>query len=200
MFEWIRRRQAKAPQTPPHLPSASIQPSIHAFWIQVQGSELGQGDYLPRCLVPKFHPDFGSSEGLETVQVAEANLIVMTQSCDLENRKVDFVALCPISEISLFEQFNPQFAKKKSSWEEVRKGRHEGLHLLASPTNPQDNRKALVVDFRQIFSLPFAYLSRHAGKMGIRHRLQPPFLEHFSQAFARFFMRVGLPSAVPPFK
>jgi hypothetical protein len=36
------------------------------------------------------------------------------------------------------------------------------------------------------------------GRLG--WRLQSPYLEHFSQAFARFFMRVGLPSAVPPFK
>jgi hypothetical protein len=26
-----------------------------------------------------------------------------------------------------------------------------------------------------------------------------PYLEHFSQAFARFFMRVGLPSTIPGF-
>jgi hypothetical protein len=38
-----------------------------------------------------------------------------------------------------------------------------------------------------------------AAALGNRWRLQSPFLEHFSQAFARFFMRVGLPSAVPPF-
>jgi len=29
--------------------------------------------------------------------------------------------------------------------------------------------------------------------------LRSPYLEHFSQAFARFFMRVGLPTAIPPF-
>jgi hypothetical protein len=58
----------------------------------------------------------------------------------------------------------------------------------------------LVVDFRQIISLPFAYLSRHAEQLGPRWRLQSPYLEHFSQAFARFFMRVGLPSALPPFR
>ncbi|MEZ2279409.1 MAG: hypothetical protein ACBR12_21120, partial [Microcoleus sp.] len=32
-----------------------------------------------------------------------------------------------------------------------------------------------------------------------RWRLKSPYLEHFSQAFARLFMRVGLPSAIPPF-
>jgi hypothetical protein len=34
----------------------------------------------------------------------------------------------------------------------------------------------------------------------VRWRLQSPFREHFSQAFARFFMRVGLPAAIPAFK
>jgi hypothetical protein len=58
----------------------------------------------------------------------------------------------------------------------------------------------LIVDFRQIFSLPFEYLTTRAEELGDRWRLDSPFLEHFSQAFARFFMRVGLPSAIPPFK
>jgi hypothetical protein len=29
--------------------------------------------------------------------------------------------------------------------------------------------------------------------------LLPPYREHLSQAFARFFMRVGLPVDIPPF-
>jgi len=55
-----------------------------------------------------------------------------------------------------------------------------------------------VVNFREIVNLPVVYLRQHATGLGDRYRLQSPFLEHFSQAFARFFMRVGLPSAVPP--
>lgn len=98
-----------------------------------------------------------------------------------------------------FQQVNPDFARR-GRWNEVRKGRVEGLHLLASPNDPSNNQDALVVDFRQIYSLPFAYLIRHADKIGSRWRLQSPFLEHFSQTFARFFMRVGLPSSIPEFK
>lgn len=55
------------------------------------------------------------------------------------------------------------------------------------------------MNFREIYSLPIEYLERHSLNLDDRWRLQSPFLEHFSQAFARFFMRVGLPSAVPPF-
>lgn len=79
------------------------------------------------------------------------------------------------------------------------KGRTEGLHLLASPENPENNREALVVDLRQIYTLPYEYLLKHATDLGSRWRLKSPYLEHFSQAFARLFMRVGLPSSIPPF-
>lgn len=58
--------------------------------------------------------------------------------------------------------------------------RSSTLHLLASPTNPADARSALVVDFRAIYSLPVAYLNRHAVQVGDRWRLRSPFLEHFS--------------------
>ncbi len=106
---------------------------------------------------------------------------------------------CVIYTISEFERVNPRFARK-GMWNEVLKGRIEGLHLLASPAEPHNNREALVVDFREIYSLPYEYLVRRAVESGPRWRLRSPFLEHFSQAFARFFMRVGLPSTIPEFK
>ena len=169
------------------------------FWIHHRGEDLAQGDYLPNCLIPLFGSDFGKDNESEIVPVKRSSLIIVTQSCDLANAKVPFAALCPIFSLEIFESVNPRF-KSKGEWEQVRKGRREGLHLLASPDNPQVNRAALVVDFRQIYSLPITYLSNHVSNLGDRWRLQPPFLEHFSQAFARFFMRVGLPSSIPPFK
>lgn len=166
------------------------------FWKSVSESQLMQGDLLPDCLVPIIPTDFSSSSQSIGLTVHSADLVIITQSCDLMNAKSGLVALCPIHPIKLFESINPAFAKK-GAWEEVRKGRREGLHLLASPTNPSSGRDALVVDFREIYSLPFEYLVQHATTLGSRWRLDSPFLEHFSQAFARFFMRVGLPSSVP---
>jgi len=169
------------------------------FWIAHQGPDLAQGDLLPDCLVPTFDPQFGESGDAETVPFERGDLIVVTQSCDLANAKTRFVALCPIFTLERFEAFNSNF-KTKGVWEEVRKGRREGLHMLAGTDEPENNRRALIVDFRQIYSLPFEYLSSRAAEIETRWRLQSPFVEHFSQAFARFFMRVGLPSAIPPFK
>lgn len=170
------------------------------FWSQVTGPTLAQGDLLERCAIPIFGADFGAGEGtIESISVGEAALIVITQSCDLENGKIDLVAMCPTYTLAEFEEQNPKF-KPKGRWEDVRKGRVEGLHLLGSPSDPDDNKRALVVDFGQIFSLPPSYLAKKAEASGARWRLDSPFLEHFSQAFARHFMRVGLPSQIPPFK
>ena len=166
-----------------------------SWWVPASGG-LAQGELLPGCLVPVVSERFG----LETqdIDVADADLIVITQSCDLANLKATAVSLCRYYSLTEFETINPSYAKK-GVWEEVRRGRREGLYMLASPTAPADNRAALVVDFRQIFSLPYACLANHAAARGDRWRLLPPYLEHFSQAFARFFMRVGLPAAVPAF-
>jgi hypothetical protein len=170
------------------------------FWLKVTGSDLGQGDYLTNCYIPQFNPDFGAVQGgEEEVMVAKADLIIVTQSCDLANKNIQFVALCPIHQLIFFEEVNPKF-KKKGEWEQVRKGRHEGLHLLASPIHPENSYDARVVDFRQIHSLPYTYLAQHADRVAPRWRLASPYLEHFSQAFARFFMRVGLPSSIPAFR
>jgi hypothetical protein len=171
--------------------------SVEPFWLVVQGGSLAQGDYLPGCLVPVFGPEV-AAEGTYQMTADEYDLVVVTQSCDLEQRKVRLVAACPIYPLARFEAVNPAFTRK-GRWNEVLKGRMEGLHLLASPTNPADNREALVVDFREIYSVPVDYMVARATQLGPRWRLRSPYLEHFSQALARFFMRVGLPSTIPPF-
>ena len=50
-----------------------------------------------------------------------------------------------------------------------------------------------VVDFHQLFVLPKSLVLNIASANGARLRLTSPYKEHLSQAFARYFMRVGLP-------
>lgn len=57
----------------------------------------------------------------------------------------------------------------------------------------------LIAHFREMFALPFNYLQSHAADVGPRLRLESPYLEHFAQSFARFFMRVGLPLDIPKY-
>lgn len=179
---------------------------MEPFWTAVHEASLRQGDWLPGCWIPTFPDDFATNtESTRVIPADQADLIVITQTCDLEHAKTTLIALCPVWSIPDFEQAQAVQGRGKSTkgwqdfWNNVRKGRSPTLHLLASPTTPAEARAALLVDFRAIYSLPSGYLTRHAGRLGDRWRLRSPYLEHFSQAFARSFMRVGLPSSVPEF-
>jgi hypothetical protein len=173
---------------------------MQPWWHSTHGDALAQGDLLPDCALPVFQISSSRfDDEIAEVDVFTQRLIVVTQSCDLENNKVDFVALCPIHTLSEFAVTNPHYGNTRN-WESVRRGQVHGLHLIASPEFPDDNIKAYVVDFGHIVSLPMLYLQSHAARLGERWRLGSPYLEHFSQAFARFFMRVGLPSGVASFK
>lgn len=170
---------------------------IAPWWEDIHDDSLAQGDRLPDCVVPIFvNPTATETVDVPTLRV---NLIVVTQTCDLVNGKAEMVACCSLHTLPEFEQAHPIF-KTKGRWEDVRKGREPSLHLLASPDAPNIARDALVVDFGNIVSLPIGYLTQHAPSLGPRKRLMSPYLEHFSQGLARFFMRVGLPSTIPPFK
>ena len=57
-----------------------------------------------------------------------------------------------------------------------------------------------LVDFHHLFSLPKTSATRVALEAGQRLRLLPPYREHLAQAFARYIMRVGLPSTLTAFE
>ena len=160
---------------------------------------IDQGDIIDGCPIPYIDTYDLDHPSQMVVAGSPMRVIVLTQTCDLANEKIQLAALCPIADLATWEQLNPDYAKR-GFWESVRQGRREGLHMLSSFGNAGEGRNALVADFRQIFSLPLAYLRKHATGLGSRWRLQSPYREHFSQAFARFFMRVGLPTAIPAFK
>src|SRR5438046_1186060 len=149
-----------------------------SFWTACQGEDLEQGDYLPECWVPIVAGDFDPAAREPEISVSKGNLIIVTQSCDLANDKIAFAALCPIAALETWEELNGDYAKR-GFWESVRQGRREGLPCWLPFADANDNQNALVVDFRQIFSLPVAYLRKHAARLEARWRLQPPFREHF---------------------
>jgi len=69
--------------------------TVEPFWTEINETSLRQGDHLPQCLVPVFGPALTTGNSQE-LTVDEYDLIVLTQSCDLEQNKVRLVAACPI--------------------------------------------------------------------------------------------------------
>lgn len=161
--------------------------------------DLQQGDLIPNCpiLIPPSH----IGDGVDTkIELKEIDSVILSQSCDLVNDKIEIVLVCPFYSLTIFLNNLPadqQGSKvKRKAIENLRKGYLAGYHLL----NNQDDIEGLadyqVVDFRNVYGIQFKRLLQISHEMTTRIRLLPPYREHLSQSFARYFMRVGLPQDI----
>ncbi|MEK7724595.1 MAG: hypothetical protein AAB336_09630 [Acidobacteriota bacterium] len=153
---------------------------------------LEQGDLLPNCpviyLPNNLKPILEAKESDEieiTPEIKTVDLIIMTQSCDLENNKVEEVLLC-----GYFPFSEDEYKRNKDN---IKKERMPALHLIEKCDGKRINFEKQVIDFRAIYTLPKNFVIAYAKTLGFRARLLSPYKEHLSQAFARYFMRVGLP-------
>lgn len=168
----------------------------------VDGDDLEQGDILEDF--PVFSPPVGLT--LNSLEEQDArftwsphNVIIMSQSCDLVNgrEKITEVVFCAVWNRS---ELTEGHLSTDKGMEDARRGQLPAHHVLNECELPRANREVRVVDFRYVYTLPVDFSREFASKTVNRIRLLPPYREHLSQAFARFFMRVGLPSDIPPFK
>ncbi len=168
-------------------------------WYQVVREEIVlQGDLLMGC--PIIEPLSKNIESGEIdAEVVKYNVIVMSQSCDLVSKKIDLVLLCPFYSLSKAEE-KYHFLSEEGGKETLRRGNSPGYHLLNKCEITNFNHNYLIVDFRSTFSLPLGIVLDFVKTKEDRLRLDSPYREHLSQAFARFFMRVGLPIDIPPFE
>jgi len=156
---------------------------------------LEQGDIVENCqiIIPgaeHYRDIINETKSSKEVPVETINGIVLSQSCDIRHVKVDSIILCPIWALASCGAFNnPKDTRPR---EELRQGKYYAYHLLnklETSTLPSD---FYLVDFHFIYSVSKVFLMETLkGKM--RKRLLPPYREHLSQSFARYFMRVGLP-------
>ena len=172
--------------------------SVYPWYCILTGDDpLQQGDFIPSCPIIIPTVDLNSKE-IETT-VREYNVVVMSQSCDLIQGKVELVLVCPLWTLKEIEEENEFY--KSTRWKNMlRRGYIPGYHLLNKCDLEEFERDFVVVDFKNVYSVPFEYLTELYQSNGKRLSLMSPYKEHLSQAFARFFMRVGLPIDIPEFK
>jgi len=168
-------------------------------WYEIVGGDepVLQGDFLAGC--PVISPTHTAAGETVATEVCEYDVVVMSQSCDLVERKVDLVLVCPYWSLGDFGTREAYFQGRQGR-EQLRRGNVTGYHLLNRQELEQFQSDYLVVDFRNVYGVPFSFLTDLARQKGRRVRLLPPYREHLSQAFARFFMRVGLPVDIPAFR
>jgi hypothetical protein len=158
------------------------------------GGKLLQGDLLAGCPILRPSPDIPfplPEDGNLPATVENQNVVVLTQSCDLEQNKVDGVVCCIHFDLEQAKEQNPLLSKKQTL-EEIKKGRHARYTLLAA-RDAEPKLSLRIVDLGDIFVLPKAYLEKVAAAQNPRLRLRVPYREHLSQAVGRFYMRVALP-------
>jgi hypothetical protein len=173
---------------------------------------LTQGDLVFECPVPiwdssKFEVDKDVTKDvlLAARKVVKADVVVMSQACDLEHGKVQDVILCQHISLSDYKIEWERIRKASGvgigakAWESECKRLNDGLvwHKALLNSDPNIGLEHRVVDFYNVYTLPKPFLEKliiNADKK--RPRLLPPYREHLSQGFARFFMRVGLPTPV----
>jgi hypothetical protein len=186
-------------------------------WYESIGSDerLMQGDIVFDCPLvtwssdPIRIADAGSElEALAQSRVAfQADVIVMTQACDLEQEKVRNIVACPHLALSDYktnwEAFlqqrnqNPTARAWRTHCSDIKDGYAWNLSILNRSSGARLEFEHRIVDFHEVFTLPREFLeSLLAARGRARPRLLSPYREHLSQAFARYFMRVGLPVPV----
>jgi hypothetical protein len=187
------------------------------------GTRLTQGDFILDCPLITWAEEVEgqaapavSTEAARAVPESEVlkrrseiiaeDVIVMTQACDLEYDKVSQVVLCPHYALSFFrdQAWKPDQEQRKQktnseAWQKYYKAMANGhlwnLCVLNSTAIEGHESEHRVVDFHVIYTVPRDFLEALLEQRGKpRLRLLPPYREHLSQAFARFFMRVGLPA------
>jgi len=162
-------------------------------------NDLQQGDFIPNCpiLIP---PANIQSDGETEIEIKEIDSLILSQSCDLVNSKIEIVLVCPFYTLTTFLNNLPEDQQSERARRKIidnlKKGYLPGYHLLNNEENIDSLTDYQVVDFRNVYGIQFQSLVDLATEMSYRIRMLPPYREHLSQSFARYFMRVGLPQDI----
>ena len=195
----------------------------------IASEPLDQGDIITGCLVPTAIMPTAIDSGSFNVELAPITAIVMTATCDLAQKKVSAIVVCgvwSIQDVVLKNQallnaatetckrnnwpgpedaaFNARLpeiitktGKLKEFFNPIIKG-EKASYIMLNKDVGMDFPMSLV-SFENVYTVPLAYIESIVAQRPKRLRLRPPYREYASQAFGRFFTRVGLDIDIPRF-
>jgi len=172
--------------------------SEQSWYEVVEGDSLEQGDILSACpiVAPSAKLTFPVPAATFPAQLQLTDVVIMTQSCDLVNEKLEDIVLCPHWDLKEAGQMDSALGKK-DTWRLILRGQRYQYAMLEQWQGGDGISMGIrIVDFGRIFSLPRNFVMQFAANKGKRLRLCSPYREYLSQSFARFFMRVGLPQDI----
>lgn len=166
-------------------------------WYSLIGKDEGmeQGELVYECPILPIPKTI--KQKTYKLDVKTYDVIIISQTCDIEQDKIIYILVCPYYPLSSLEKIPP--FNNPVGKELLRRGNVVGLHLLNKCEIEDNKTDFLVVDFRRVYSLHKNFLKNFINENNKRICLESPYREHLSQAFAMFFMRIGLPNDIPPF-
>lgn len=165
--------------------------------------DITQGDLVREC--PIVFPPSEIPEGDEPNVPAPReyhDVIVMTQACDIEQCKVDFVLVCPVTDLEeILSEYTFENKKKRINFKNsIRKGFVYHYYLLDECDLEGYDLNYSVVNLGELYLMDLSLINEIAKNQDGRLRLKPLYREELSQSFAKTFMRIGLPRTIPEFK
>lgn len=181
------------------------------YTIVNNSDDITQGDIFINLPIIKIN-NYKKLLELDTVDesfeldydIEYADYIVLTQPCDIAQKKpaLENIILCRIfdvDEVGYSAENVEGFDKGELC--SIIQGREPQFHILNkceefSYYDDSFNMNGFnchVVNFDTIEKVPIDALKKYAKRVSKRLRLLPPYREHLSQAFAKYFMRIGLP-------
>jgi len=159
-------------------------------WYEVieNEKELQQGDILENWKLEVPQAEYG--------EIVEEfyTIILMTQTCDIEDG-ISHLIFCPLWTKEQIAESDPTF-NNPATIGNLLKGRLIGFYPINKCEVEPLKRPWRIVQFQRIIEIETDKVLSDNKIVEPRIRLLPPYRESLSQAFARFFMRVGLPVPV----
>jgi len=153
--------------------------------------DILQGDFIENCpnflISPTWEPD---SEEEVLVKIYKA--VVLTNSCDIVNEKIDNILVAPVEDIKVFAGKNPEVNIRQIIQNKIYRYCHLPPCLLNSHKSD-----GFIVDFSKAFSVPREYFKSLVASQRNRLRVRPPYREHLSHRFGESISRVALPQLTP---
>ena len=150
---------------------------------------IDQGDLIDACPVAAivdFHLD---SLDTAKVELDLHRVLVLTQTCDLANRKGDTAVAASVFDAQwLVDQGILKAVDVKGP---IRAGRVWGLYFL--PAQSKLGLEEMIVDLRRLHTVRIDLLSTLCRAGRRRGRVRPLYREHLARHFADTFSRIGLP-------
>ena len=153
------------------------------------GDSIDQGDIIRDCTVVHVVSLDPQTPDVPDVQSSLERVVVLTQTCDLAQRKVTQVVVAVAVEA---EEIVARGQLKASDIRgPVRAGRVFGWYFL--PADEALEIPELIVDLRQLHTVPLELLENLCGTGKRDGRIRPLFREHLAKHFADTYSRIGLP-------